>query len=88
MKTKRKKNKTSKYEIKFWKDWLEADTLKRFEMVEKMPAFDMCKNLFEMSKKMKGKKYDKMWRHSFATLLNGYFEDLESAVYTKIRLEK
>ena len=66
------------FEIKFWKDWLYADHLKRLDLVKKLPLFKMC---LEMENK-------KMWRKSFATLLNSYFEDLESAVYTKIRLEE
>ena len=66
------------YEIKFWKDWLEADTLKRAELVEKLP-------FFKMSRRMKNTK---MNRHCFATLLNSYFEDLESAMYVKTRKKK
>ena len=65
-------------EIKFWKDWLEADYLERFELVEKLPAFEG----------FLPKKDNKMERRAFALLLNSFFEDLESAVYTKIRLEK
>jgi len=29
------KGKTEEYEIKFWKDWLESDPLKRVEMFKK-----------------------------------------------------
>ncbi len=65
------------YEIKFWKDWLNADPLKRLELAKGLP-------IFKMSLKMKNTK---MWKRAFALLLNGYFEDLESVVYTKIRLE-
>ncbi|MFA4819449.1 MAG: hypothetical protein WC613_00650 [Candidatus Aenigmatarchaeota archaeon] len=80
MKTKSRKarKKPEEYEIKFWKDWLEADTLKRLELVKKLPLLDIC---LEM-------KNEKIWRESFSSLINGYFEDLESAVYTKVRLEK
>lgn len=73
-----KKKKSSEYEIKFWKDWLEADLLKRQELVKKLPFFKMCLII----------KDDKVWKHSFTTVLNGYFEDLEAAVYKKIRLEQ
>ncbi len=66
-----------KYEIKFWEKWLNAG-FRRDEMVEKLP-------FFRMSLKMKD---NKLFRHAFATMLNGYFEDLESAVYTKISLEQ
>ncbi len=62
------------YEIKFWKDWLETDNLKRLELVKKLP-------LIYMDLKIKDKK---LWKHSFVGLLNSYFEDLESAVYIKM----
>ncbi|MBU2523333.1 MAG: hypothetical protein KKE23_03520 [Nanoarchaeota archaeon] len=75
---KNEKTKYRDFEIKFWKDWIEADHLKRFELVETLPAFKMCLSM----------KDNKIWRRSFALLLNSFFEDLESAVYTKIRLEK
>ncbi|MEK6860236.1 MAG: hypothetical protein AABX54_05480 [Nanoarchaeota archaeon] len=65
------------YEIKFWKDWLEARNLNRLDMVEKLPLFKMCLKMED----------SQMWREAFAQLINGYFEDLESAVYTKIDLE-
>lgn len=68
------------FEIKFWKDWLEADMLKRGEMVEKLPLIRFLDDGQKLSKKMR--------LRIFAQLLNSYFEDLESAVYTKIRLEK
>lgn len=67
-----------KYEIKFWRDWLKADCLKRLDMIEKLPLFKMCLVM----------KDEDMWRKSFATLINGYFEDLESAVCTKLSNEK
>lgn len=66
-----------KYEIKFWEKWLNAG-FRRDELVEKLP-------FFRMSLKMKD---NKLFRHAFATMLNGYFEDLESAVYTKISREQ
>ncbi len=68
--------KKSDYEIKFWEKWLNAD-FRRADLVKKLP-------FFKMSLRMKG---NKLFRHAFATMLNGYFEDLESAVYTKVRLE-
>ena len=66
--TKRKANYRD-YEIKFWKDWLEADMLKRLNMIEKLPLFKMCLDM----------KDTKMWREAFAQLINGYFEDLRDA---------
>lgn len=66
-----------KYEIKFWEKWLNAG-FRRDELVEKLP-------FFRMSLRMKD---NKLFRHAFATMLNGYFEDLESAVYIKISSEQ
>ena len=67
------------YEIKFWKDWLEGDLLKRLELVEKLP---ITKSVFKAHKLPK-----KLREEAFATYLNSFFEDLESAIHTKIRLE-
>lgn len=61
------------YEIKFWRDWLKADTLKRLKMVDKLPLFKMCLQM----------KDEKIWRKSFASFINGYFEDLEDACRIK-----
>lgn len=72
------KKKGIEYEIKFWKDWLEADSIKRLKLVEKLPLFRMY---VEMENKEQLKR-------SFSMLLNSYFEDLESAVYTKTISEK
>ena len=74
---KAKKNNYREYEIKFWKDWIESDGLKRLELVNGLPLFNMCLNM----------KNNKFYRSTFSTLINGYFEDLESATYTKIILE-
>jgi len=77
----KKKDKIGEFEIKFWKDWLYADLLKRLDMVEKLPFVrDVC-NLEKV------KMPDKIKKHAVTTMLNGFFEDLESAAYTKIRLE-
>lgn len=70
--------KENNYEIKFWKDWLEADYLGRLKLVTKLPLFKMCLKM----------KNEKIWRTAFSSLVNGYFEDLECAVYTRIRSEK
>ncbi len=68
------------YEIKFWKDWLNANSLKRSDLVRKLP---IIKEIARID------KLPRNYRERFlTTLLNGFFEDLESAVYTKIRLEK
>ncbi|MEK6936011.1 MAG: hypothetical protein AABW67_04425 [Nanoarchaeota archaeon] len=74
------KNKYKDYEIPFWGEWLEADCLKRSDMIEKLPV---VKELSEM-----GKLPEKIRRHTFALMLNSFFEDLESAIYTKNSLEK
>lgn len=78
----KQKKQTMGYEIKFWKDWLHADILKKQELVAKLPFYAMALELKGLSK-----KNEKLAKHSFTTMLNGYFEDLESAVYTKMRLE-
>lgn len=72
--------KKEEYEIRWWKNWLEADCIKREEMVEKLP---IVKEILSMNKIP-----DKIRRHSFALILNSFFEDLESAIYTRMRLEK
>ncbi|MEK6812315.1 MAG: hypothetical protein AABX76_02040 [Nanoarchaeota archaeon] len=77
----KKKNKEfGDYEIKFWKDWLESDGLKRADLVEKLPIVKEISYMGKFPKKIR--------IHSFALVLNSLFEDLESAVYTKIRLKK
>ncbi|MEK6741707.1 MAG: hypothetical protein AABX68_00805 [Nanoarchaeota archaeon] len=77
----KKENKESgDYEIKFWKDWLESDSLKRVDLVEKLPIIEEISHI--------GKFPEKIRMRSFALMLNSFFEDLESAVYTKIRLKK
>lgn len=70
----------SDFEIKFWKDWLYADMLERTNMVEKLHIVQDIESLSKLPKKFRKKV--------FAKMINSYFEDLESAVYTKIRLEK
>ena len=67
------------YEIKFWKDWLHADPLKRMKMVEKLSLLRDAEAINDIPLKRRNRM--------FAMLLNSFFEDLESAVYTKVRLE-
>lgn len=69
------------YEIKFWKDWLEAYALDRMELVEKLPVYKMFKSLIKMKK-------PKMEKRMFAQFLNSYFEDLENAVRIRVEEEK
>jgi ADP-heptose:LPS heptosyltransferase len=76
----KKKNKYKDYEIPFWGEWLEADCLKRSDMVEKLPIIKEISNI--------GKLPEKIRKHSFVLMINSFFEDLESAIYTKIELEK
>ncbi len=72
----KKKNKIKEeYEIKWWKDWLESDILKREEMVAKLPIIQSIWDLNNLPKEMK--------ERMFAQNLNGFFEDLESAVYVR-----
>ncbi len=74
----KKKEYYSEYGIKFWKEWLDADALKRLELVKKLPLFKMCL----------GMKDTKIWRFAFANFINNYFEDLENEVYIKISHNK
>lgn len=75
-----KKNKEGDFEIKFWKTWLYADSLKRQKLVENLPIIKEIINANKLPKKFR--------KQTFGLLLNSLFEDLESAVYTKIELEK
>ena len=77
MKRKGLRNPDWDYEIKFWKDWLYADPLKRRKLVSKLPLFDTTIKI----------KDEKFARDVFSSQLGSYFEDLESAIYTKTRLE-
>lgn len=77
---KTKKVDDSEFEIKFWKDWLYGDSLKRSELVEKLPFVREVVGVSKLPEKIR--------THSIAMMLNSFFEDLESAIYTKIRLEK
>ncbi len=76
---KKQKEKKEEYEIKWWKDWLEADILKREEMVNNLPIVRTVWDLSVLSEDMK--------KRAFAQTLNGMFEDLKNAVYTKIHNE-
>ncbi len=67
------------YEIKFWKDWLGCDYLERLKLVKNLSIVREVSKLSKIPK-----KYSEEF---FATYLNSFFEDLESAVYTKVRLE-
>lgn len=68
------------YEIKWWKKWLEADSIDRKKMVEKLPFIKEIVNSSQFPEEFR--------KHSFALMLNSFFEDLEAAVYTKIRNEE
>ena len=68
------------YEILFWKEWLEANTPKRRELVKNL---SLLKEALEITKFPEEQRLEIL-----ASSLNGFFEDLESAIYTKIRLEQ
>ena len=72
------------YEIKFWKDYLYSDHLGRLKLVEKLPIRKMLRDLETIKSK---KITEKMKAQMIAQLLNGYFEDFESAVCTKTSSE-
>jgi len=73
-----KPKKYNQYEIPFWGEWLDADMMRRRELIEHLPIIkELCSlGNDKMSKKVK--------INSIALLLNSLFEDLESAVYIKI----
>ncbi|MEK6896731.1 MAG: hypothetical protein AABX12_04725 [Nanoarchaeota archaeon] len=68
------------YEIQWWKEWLDANGLKKLKMVEKLPLVQ------DIGKKTKTP--EDMQKRIFAMQLNGYFEDLQSAMYVRIALEE
>jgi len=76
---KKQKEKKEEYEIKWWKEWLEADVLKKEELVNKLPIVRSIWDLKDLPEDMR--------KRTFAQTLNGMFEDLENAVYTKVRNE-
>jgi len=75
----KKKEQKIEYEIKWWKDWLESDAIKRIKMVEKLPLVKELPNFAKLPPKLMQK--------SFVSQLNGFFEDLKSAVYTKAAID-
>ncbi len=68
------------YEIKFWKDWLEADFVDRRKLVKQLAIVKEQPYPESLSKRMKTSIY--------ASLLNSYFEDLENACRAKFELER
>ncbi|MBM3304016.1 MAG: hypothetical protein FJY76_02875 [Candidatus Aenigmarchaeota archaeon] len=62
--------------------WLNADPLKREELVAKLPFARDCVECrwLKLPKRLR--------ERTIPMLLNSFFEDLESAVYTKVRLEE
>ena len=76
---KKQKKGKEKFEIAWWGDWLEADMLEKEEMVNKLPIVRSIWDLKNLPEDMR--------KRIFAQTLNGLFEDLENAVYTKIRNE-
>ncbi len=58
------------YEIKFWKDWLEADSIKRIDLVEKLPII----NEFLDMNLIKGKKHSIILKRSFVLVLNNFLK--------------
>jgi hypothetical protein len=77
----KKRNKQKeKYEIKWWKEWLEADMIKKEKLVAKLPIVKNIWNLKNLPEEIRIEIY--------AQTLNGMFQDLENAVYTKVSNEK
>ena len=76
---KKQKEKKEEYEIKWWGNWLEADMLKKEDMVSKLPIIKSIWNLNVLPEDMR--------KRTFTQTLNDLFEDLKNAVYTKIHNE-
>ena len=55
------KKEDEEYEIKWWKDWLEADSLKREEMVENLPVIREIGKIDKVPEDIR--------KHSFALML-------------------
>ena len=75
----------SEYEIEFWKDYLHADHIERLELIKKLPIRKMLRDMEAIKDQ---KITEEMKTQMIAQLLNGYFDDLVSAVYTKFENEK
>ena len=75
---KRKQN----FEIPWWDDWYNADMLKRLELVKKLL---ITRELTKMFVNMKIKK--KYAETAAASTVNNYFEDFESYLAERERLE-
>ncbi len=80
MKQNVKKNIDEQFEIPFWKEWLDGDLLKREELVENLPIMNSIVRIGDLPETYR--------KTALTTLLNSFFEDLESAVYTKIRIDE
>ena len=78
----KKNKKGEEYEIKFWKDWLNADCLERIKLVEKLPIVK------ELGKTRNLDLPKKQQEHFFALMLNSFFEDLESACFVRYSKNK
>jgi hypothetical protein len=70
-----------KYEIKWWKDWLEGDFLEKQKMVEKLPYIKELKEMIEEG--TPDTELRKSLLKSMTLQLNSFFEDLVDACYVK-----
>ena len=70
------------YEIPWWKEWHEADTLERLDKVKKLNFVDTVMGIIKIEK-----IDEDMKKEMIATYLNGFFEDLESYLYVKLKGE-
>jgi hypothetical protein len=77
---KKRKKQKEKYEIEWWKEWLEADMIKKEKLVAKLPIVKNIWNLKNLPEEIRIQIY--------AQTLNGMFQDLENAVYMKVSNEK
>lgn len=59
----------TKYNIKWWNDYIEADILERSDMVEKLPFIKEVIGICNSDMELKFKQ------HSISLVLNSFFED-------------
>ncbi|MBI4895915.1 MAG: hypothetical protein HY831_05475 [Candidatus Aenigmarchaeota archaeon] len=70
----KKEIKRINHQIKFWKDWLKADKTKRLKLIKDLPITRIYLK----------KEPEELSEYTFVGLLNSYFEDLESQIYSKL----
>lgn len=70
-------------EIKWWDEWLDANSLERLGKTKQLPVFKEIRSMAQ-NKDLS----DEMFYHSFTIVLNSLFEDLENECYRRYKLKK